>query len=162
MSTSGCKRFIVLLLGGSLWSLPAFSGDSHEDVVSRGRYLVEIAGCNDCHTAGFAPSGGAVPVQEWLQGDVLGFRGPWGTTYPSNLRKFFGNLSEEQWVSHAKEMKTRPPMPWWAVNAMSRDDLVAVYRFVKTLGPSDTTVPATVPPGEPVSPPFIQWPESPE
>lgn len=162
MSAPGCKRFIVLLLCGLLWSLPAFSVDHGEDAVSRGQYLVEIAGCNDCHTAGFAPSGGAVPVQEWLAGDVLGFRGPWGTTYPPNLRKFFTTLTEEQWVSTAKNMKTRPPMPWWALNAMTNDDLVAIYRFVKTLGPSDATVPAFVPPGEPASAPFIQWPEAPE
>ena len=29
--------------------------------VQRGRYLVKIAGCNDCHTPGYAMSGGKVP-----------------------------------------------------------------------------------------------------
>jgi mono/diheme cytochrome c family protein len=54
--------------------------------IARGRYLIRMMGCNDCHTKGFAPSGGQVPESQWLAGDTLGYRGPWGTTYPSNLR----------------------------------------------------------------------------
>ena len=47
--------------------------------VARGRYLSLVGGCNDCHTSGFAPSGGKVPEDKWLLGEgVLGFRGPWG------------------------------------------------------------------------------------
>ena len=45
--------------------------------IARGRYLLVVGSCNDCHTAGFAPSDGKVPEKEWLLGDgVLGFRGP--------------------------------------------------------------------------------------
>ena len=29
--------------------------------VERGRYLVQIAGCNDCHTAGYVQAGGSIP-----------------------------------------------------------------------------------------------------
>jgi mono/diheme cytochrome c family protein len=54
--------------------------------IARGRYIVKIAGCNDCHTPGYFQTGGKVPEKEWLVGDKLGWRGPWGTTYPSNLR----------------------------------------------------------------------------
>lgn len=38
----------------------------------RGRYLVMIAGCNDCHTPGFAQKGEATPETEWLAGDSVG------------------------------------------------------------------------------------------
>lgn len=48
--------------------------------VERGRYLVKTSGCNDCHTAGYAESGGNVPEKEWLSGNQLGWCGPWGTT----------------------------------------------------------------------------------
>ena len=41
--------------------------------VARGRYIARIAGCNDCHTAGYAPSGGKVPEKDWLMGDALGW-----------------------------------------------------------------------------------------
>lgn len=60
-----------------------------ETDISRGKYLVEIGGCNDCHTAGFGPSGGTTPESERLLGSNLGFRGGWGTTYPSNLRVMY-------------------------------------------------------------------------
>src|SRR5262245_19163636 len=63
----------------------------------RGRYLVSIAGCNDCHTPGYAMSGGKVPEKQWLTGDQLGWQGPWGTTYPSNLRLYMQIVSEAEW-----------------------------------------------------------------
>ena len=28
-----------------------------EALIERGRYLMKTSGCNDCHTAGYAPSG---------------------------------------------------------------------------------------------------------
>ena len=56
-----------------------------ESKVDRGRYLVKIAGCNDCHTAGYAAAAGNVPESAWLTGDTLGWRGAWGTTYAANL-----------------------------------------------------------------------------
>src|SRR5262245_16886733 len=54
--------------------------------IRRGRYVVKVAGCNDCHTPGYAQSGGKIPESQWLIGDRLGWQGPWGTTYPVNLR----------------------------------------------------------------------------
>ena len=51
--------------------------------IERGRYIVEIGGCNDCHTAGYAEAGGKAAETDRLKGDRLGFRGPWGTTYPT-------------------------------------------------------------------------------
>src|SRR3982751_5765664 len=59
-------------------------------MLTRGKYLVQTSGCNDCHTAGYAQSGGNVPESEWLKGDMVGWRGAWGTTYPSNLRLVIG------------------------------------------------------------------------
>ena len=53
-----------------------------KDANARGRYLVQIGGCNDCHTPGYAMSGGKVPEKQWLTGDAVGWNGPWGTTYP--------------------------------------------------------------------------------
>ena len=35
--------------------------NSQAPSVERGRYVAKIAGCNDCHTAGYAPSGCKVP-----------------------------------------------------------------------------------------------------
>ena len=54
--------------------------------VERGQYLVQIGGCNDCHTAGYAEKAGNVPESEWLIGAPVGFKGAWGTSYAANLR----------------------------------------------------------------------------
>lgn len=130
--------------------------------VKRGRYLVMIAGCNDCHTAGFAPSGGKVPESQWLAGDALGWRGPWGTTYPVNLRLYMQQLTEDEWVKKAKTLSTRPPMPWWALHAMSERDLKALYRYVRQLGPAGKPAPAYLPPDQTPPPPYVQFPAPPK
>jgi mono/diheme cytochrome c family protein len=130
--------------------------------VERGRYLIKIAGCNDCHTAGYAPTGGKVPESQWLTGDALGWRGPWGTTYPTNLRLYMQDLTEAQWVKKAKALNARPPMPWFNVRDMSAPDLRAIYRYVRHLGPAGKPAPAYVPPGETPSGPYVQFPVPPK
>src|SRR3954468_1925789 len=67
-----------------------------ESSVQAGRYLVRISGCNDCHTPGFMPMGDKVPESLWLTGTPIGWRGPWGTTYASNLRLFIKPFSEDE------------------------------------------------------------------
>jgi mono/diheme cytochrome c family protein len=127
--------------------------------LKRGRYLLQIGGCNDCHTAGYAMSGGKVPDAKWVSGDAVGWQGPWGTTYPVNLRLYMQGLSEDEWVKKAKGMVTRPPMPWFALRDMTREDLRAVYRYIRHLGPAGEPAPAYVPPGQPAKTPVIRFPE---
>ena len=130
--------------------------------VERGRYLAKIAGCNDCHTAGYAMSGGKVPESQWLLGDKLGWRGPWGTTYPANLRLYMSSMSEAQWVKAAKAMQTRPPMPWFALHDMTEQDLRAIYKYVRQLGPVGEPAPVFVPPGKEPQTPYVQFPAPPK
>ena len=54
--------------------------------IERGRYLVRVGGCNDCHTAGYVADYGGVPEQDWLLGDDTAFVGRWGTAFATNLR----------------------------------------------------------------------------
>ena len=129
--------------------------------VERGRYLVKISGCNDCHTPGYAMSGGKVPEAQWLTGDALGWNGPWGTTYAPNLRLRFNAMDEAAWVTFARQLSSRPPMPFWALNEMSEDDLRALYRYVKHLGPAGTPAPAALPPGEEPKGPAVRFPAPP-
>jgi mono/diheme cytochrome c family protein len=124
----------------------------------RGRYVVEIGGCNDCHTAGYAEAGGKAAESERLKGDTLGYRGPWGTTYPSNLRLSIGKMTEDQWLKYAKSLMTRPPMPWFNVRAMTDADLRALFQYVKSLGTGGSAAPAFVPPDKTPKPPYVQWP----
>ena len=124
-------------------------------VIERGRYLVRITGCNDCHTPQYGPRGGEVPEQEWLIGDPVGWMGPWGPTYPTNLRQRIHGMSEAQWVQYAKTLKSRPPMPWFSLNAMSAEDLEAIWHFVRSLGDSANVVPAALPPGQLPGTPYM-------
>jgi mono/diheme cytochrome c family protein len=126
--------------------------------IQRGKYLVEITGCNDCHTAGYAEAGGKAPESEWLKGDTLGYRGPWGTTYPTNLRLSIGKMTEDQWLKYAKSLMTRPPMPWFNVRAMNDADLRSVYQYIRSLGASGSAAPVFLAPDKAPKPPFIQWP----
>jgi mono/diheme cytochrome c family protein len=158
-------RFAVSVLwhaaaaGALISSATAQTNKPAEDPqVARGRYLIHIAGCNDCHTPGYIQSAGKVDEKLWLTGDALGWRGPWGTTYASNLRISINALSEAQWLQLAKNMQPRPPMPWFNVRAMTDNDLKAIYRYVKTMGPSGKPAPAWVPPDKAPAQPFVQFP----
>lgn len=128
----------------------------------RGRYLIKIAGCNDCHTTGYADAAGKIPEKDWLKGDTTGWRGPWGTTYSSNLRLYMQNLSEEQWIQVSRAVEFRPPMPWFVLRTMTEQDLRAIYRFIRNLGPAGTSAPAYLPPDQEPPQPYILFPSSQE
>jgi mono/diheme cytochrome c family protein len=128
------------------------------DPVALGRYLVQTTGCNDCHSPGYTQQAGHTPESTWLTGDAVGWRGPWGTTYATNLRLFMVSMTEAQWLQHARKMEPRPPMPWFNLRAMSDGDLRAIYRYLKAAGPAGQPASAYVPPGQPVSGPVIQFP----
>jgi len=133
-----------------------------KEQISRGRYMLVVGSCNDCHTAGFAPSEGRVPEKDWLLGDsTLGFAGPWGTTYAPNLRLSLSKMTEDQWVSYAKALKTRPPMPWFNLNQWTDPDLRAFYQYARQLGPVGDATAAYLPPDRKPPMPFIQWPTPP-
>ena len=135
---------------------------AEQGMIDRGRYLMKIAGCNDCHTAGYAQSGGNVPEAQWLTGDALGWSGPWGTTYAANLRLVIAGMSEEEWIQRARAARYRPPMPWFALRDMNEADLRAAYRYIRSLGPAGNPAPAYVPPGDKVAGPVVTFPAPPK
>ncbi|GAA3539518.1 hypothetical protein [Zobellella aerophila] len=158
-------RFSSLMLGTALMAMSAAGqglaqgmdgGDA--ELIERGRYLVKIAGCNDCHTPGYAQSGGIVPEAQWLTGDQLGWHGYWGTTYPSNLRLYMQGLSADDWLRLAKTKQLRPPMPWFALRDMTEADLLAIYSLIRHLGPTGEPAPAYVPPGQEPTEPLVRFP----
>jgi mono/diheme cytochrome c family protein len=148
----------ILCLGGALVVAERAHdrGMADADVsVGRGRYLVQIGGCNDCHTPDYMAKAGDVPEDRWLVGTSLGFNGPWGTTYPTNLRRLLRTMDEDSWVRHARTLETRPPMPWFNLRAMSEDDLRAMHRYVRSLPADNAPVPDYVPPDQPPRTPYI-------
>lgn len=116
------------------------------DPISAGRYIIKIAGCNDCHTPGFMQNP-KVPESEWLTGVPIGWRGPWGTSYATNLRIAIQPYpTADSWVAMMKTREGRPPMPWSTLHSMSETDLRAVYLYIKSLGPKGEMVPMALPP----------------
>jgi hypothetical protein len=160
------RRIIVGAVVLAAWSgqcaRAQFSKSADTKAVERGRYVVVIGGCNDCHTPGYGQAGGKVPEKQWLTGDNMGWRGPWGTTYASNLRLVIGKLTETEWVKLAKTSQFRPPMPWWALRSMTEQDLRALYAFVRYLGPAGVPAPEYLPPGQEPPAPFILIPGPPK
>lgn len=145
---TGMKIAACLLAG---WACLASAG---EDDIRHGRYLIQISGCNDCHTAGFMQKGGRIAEADWLTGDAMGWQGPWGTTYPSNLRLLVQHMDEQAWLARARQ-PMRPPMPAPSLQAMTDDDLRAIYRYLRSLGAKGPPAPAYVPPGEKVVTPYL-------
>ena len=114
----------------------------------RGRYIVLVGGCNDCHTPGFMEKGTAVPESTWLTGVPVGWKGPWGTTYASNLRLFLKDFDEDTFVQVVRARNSRPPMPWPNLHSMSDRDLRSVFRYIRSLPITGEKMPAYVPPGQ--------------
>ncbi len=157
-----CRALVMLLFTAIPAVTIAAGTGATKEQIARGKYLLTVGSCNDCHTAGYAPSDGKVPEGEWLLGDSkLGFRGPWGTTYAPNLRLSLSRMKEDDWVHFAKNLRTRPPMPWFNLNQWSDSDLRAFYRYVRQMGPVGAPVRAGLPPEKTPQPPYIEWPAPP-
>lgn len=153
---------LLTLAAGLALPLTALSQERDADeLIQRGRYLAQVSGCNDCHTPGYFMSDGQVPETLWLTGDNFGWRGPWGTTYGSNLRLYLQSLSEEEWVRDARTLRRRPPMPWFNLNVMEEDDLRALYHYIRSLGEPGRPAPAYVPPDQEPTTAYARFPSPP-
>ena len=154
-------------LGGivalALAPLSAYAQGAGSGQIERGRYMVLTGHCNNCHTAGYAPKEGNVPEKDWLLGSgSLGWRGPWGTTYASNLRLTVPAMTEDAWVAYIKTFKPRPPMPWWSMKETTDPDLRAMYQYIKSLGPAGRDAQPYLPPDKEPRQPYNQAPLPPK
>jgi mono/diheme cytochrome c family protein len=159
-SAGGAIATLVAL--GGAWSVASTAASvagerAAAKQVERGRYLVKTTGCNDCHTPGYIESAGRLEESRWLVGNSLGWQGPWGTTYPANLRLLTQGLTADQWLLVARR-QMRPPMPWFALREMTNADLLAIYYFTRSLGPAGTAAPAFIPPGKVAQTPIVKIP----
>lgn len=128
---------------------------SQDPLVERGRYLVGFGTCNDCHTPGWRVSDGTVPQSKWMTGNNIGFRGPWGTSYPANVRLEFSRISEDSWLFMVRTRSGHWPMVWHDLRFLKTDDQRAIYRFIKHLGPTGKEAPADLPPDVEPKTPYI-------
>lgn len=144
--------------------------------VERGRYLVTITGCHDCHSpklpGGMAPdparplsgrpSTSAVPSA--LAGevhaslDLTAWTGPWGWSVASNLTpdkttglpsKGYTEATFLQTMRSGKKpngTQMQPPMPVDVYQNLTDDDLKAIWAYLQTLKPITNAVLAGTPP----------------
>lgn len=137
-------------------SIAASGASSKPDpLIARGRYLVAFGSCNDCHTPGWRESDGTIPDAQWLTGSTLGYRGPWGTSYPTNVRLEFGRISESDWLFMVRTRAGHWPMVWHDLRNLDTQDQRAIYRFVRSLGPRGIEAPADLPEGVEPKGPYI-------
>ncbi|HEY8182004.1 MAG TPA: diheme cytochrome c-553 [Thermoanaerobaculia bacterium] len=145
-----------------LCAMPIFAQSSA--LVERGKYLVTIGGCGDCHTpknAAFepdstrllagAPSNASAPSKP-KKGEVVSaagstaFHGPWGISYAANLTPdpTTGIVEEYNEAKFIKAMRTGktpdggtilPPMPWQNYAKMTDDDLKATWAYLQSIKP---------------------------
>ena len=124
--------------------------------VTRGAQVAVTNGCHDCHTGGYLESGGKIDPAAALKGTGLGWQGPWGTTYPANLRLTAKEKgSEDAFVHYLKAFEARPPMPYFNVHAMDESDMRSLYQYIVSLGEPGEDVPDYLPPGQEPKTPYI-------
>ncbi|HMP90842.1 MAG TPA: cytochrome C [Kiritimatiellia bacterium] len=149
---------IIKIFAPASASAEGSPGASNDEVmIERGRYLVKIAGCNDCHTPNYMVTPDDVQEEDYLIGVPVGWFGPWGTTYASNLRITVEDFPEDVWVQILKTRKAMPPMPWVNVNALTEADSRAMYRYIKSLGVNGERMPPILSPGEMPQTPYFDF-----
>jgi mono/diheme cytochrome c family protein len=118
--------------------------------VRRGAFLVNAAGCADCHTP--HKRGQPMPGLDFSGGRVL--EGPWGRVASANLTPdpsgipYFG---EDMFVQalrtgYVGARRLSQIMPWATFRNMTDEDLRAIYAYLKTLPPVPHRVDNTEPP----------------
>lgn len=119
------------------------------NVVEHGRYLTNIAACEDCHTK--QEQGKPLPGMSFAGGMEFALPG-FGTVRAANItpdaETGIGQWTEEAFVRRFKayaDSSYTPPavpqgyfntvMPWMMYAGMSEQDLAAIYQYLKTVPP---------------------------
>ena len=128
-----------------------------ESAVDRGKYLVTIAGCNDCHTPGYFF--GKPDFAHALSGSDVAFSIPGLGAFPGrNLTPDkdtgLGAWSDDEIITALTRgirpdgRKLAPSMPWRALAALSHDDAEAIVAYLRSLPAVNRAVPGPFKPGE--------------
>ena len=125
--------------------------------VERGKYLVEIIGCTDCHTPGSLI--GRPDTSKYLGGSDVGFAIPGhgvfvGPNLTSDKQTGLGNWTAEQIVTAITTGKRpdgrvlAPVMPSQDFSHLTKSDALAIAAYLKTLPPISNKVAGRFGPGE--------------
>ena len=120
------------------------------DKVERGKYLVTVISCGDCHTPGAMM--GKPNMASYLAGSDIGFFVPeLGYFYGPNLtpdnETGLGKWSEDEIVTALRTGKRpdgrvlAPIMPWMSFAKLTDDDAHAIGAYLKSLAPISNKAP---------------------
>ena len=124
------------------WLAPPAAAD--EAQVARGRYLIIITGCSDCHTPGALI--GAPDMKRYLGGSNVGFSIPGqgvfvGQNLTPDKQTGIGSWTSEQIITAIRKGK-RPDgaelsgvMPYAALSHLTDEDASAIVAFLQSLPP---------------------------
>jgi mono/diheme cytochrome c family protein len=134
-------------------TLPATAPDP-ADKVTYGRYLTTLASCSSCHT--LMDRGRPRPGMAFAGGFEFKMRSG-GVQYSSNItpdvETGIGGWSEETFIERFKSIADLPDaalalngrknteMPWRDYGGMTREDLGAIYAYLRTVTPVRHAVP---------------------
>jgi mono/diheme cytochrome c family protein len=158
MASQAAKRVLpaaFTALAAMIGSPPAGAADS--ELVERGKYLVTIASCTDCHTPGHFL--GKPDLTRRLGGSEVGFEIPGlGVFYGPNLTPDeatgLGRWSERDIITAIRTGKRpdgrmlAPIMPWAGLATLTESDAQAIAAYLKSLPPVKNKVPGPFGPGE--------------
>ena len=125
-------------------TLSLVSFEAHAADAVRGKYLVTVMGCNDCHTPGYFF--GKPDMTRFLGGSEVGFEIPGlGVFHGPNLTADkdtgLGGWTDAQ-IATAMTTGKRPDgrelapiMPSRAFANLTKDDVAAIVAFLRTLPP---------------------------
>lgn len=122
------------------------------DIVQYGAYVVNAAGCIDCHSP---VDKGKIIVDKAFSGGRA-FASPVGTVYSANItpdrETGIGNWDQQTFLSlfkqyedpaKAAQMKSgelNTPMPWTMYAGMDSTDLISIFEYLKTVQPISNRV----------------------
>lgn len=173
---------LSLLSAAAKPSIAAEPTTDAAQTVERGRYLVAIGGCTDCHTpmkmgakgpepdldfylAGHPadlqlPPAPQLPEGPWVAtvaASMTAWSGPWGVSFTANLtpdvETGLGAWTAQDFVAMVrtgrhmgKGRPILPPMPVPSLAAMTDEDLLAVFAYLRSLPAVHNPVPAPIAP----------------
>jgi mono/diheme cytochrome c family protein len=125
--------------------------------VARGKYLVTIASCHDCHTPGYFL--GKPDMARFLGGSEVGFDMPGlGVFHGPNLtpdkETGLGSWTDKQVVEAIQQGKRpdnrmlAPIMPYHAFANLTKQDVDAIVAFLRSIPPVKNKVPGPFGPTE--------------
>jgi mono/diheme cytochrome c family protein len=147
---------LALLASGALGIAP-LSKAAADPQTERGKYLVSLGGCIDCHTPGYFL--GKPDFSRALGGSEVGFEIPGlGVFHGPNLtpdkETGLGNWTPNEIVAAITKgerpdgRELAPIMPWKSFAVLTKDDALALAAYLKSLPPVKNKVPGPFGPNE--------------